>query len=91
MYGSGTNTLIVSSEEMNDIMETVKSLEESALSIKSITEAIKNEAKEQKEEFLGMLLGTLDASFSGNLKAQLEKVKERLEQVKIFNAAPSFN
>ena len=91
MYGSGTNTLIVSSEEMNDIMETVKSLEESALLIKSITEAIKNEAKEQKEEFLGMLLGTLDASFSGNLKAQLEKVKERLEQVKIFNAAPSFN
>ena len=29
MFGSGVTTLIVSNEEMNDIMEIVKSLEES--------------------------------------------------------------
>ena len=29
MFGSGVTTLIVSNEEMNDVMEIVKSLEES--------------------------------------------------------------
>ena len=32
-------------------------------------EAIQNEAKEQKEEFLSMLLGALDASILGNILA----------------------
>ena len=51
---------------MNDIMKIVKSLEESGLLIKGISEAIKNEAKEQRG-FLGMLLGTSGASLLGNL------------------------
>ena len=33
---------------MNDIRKIVKSLEESGLLIKSVSETIKNEAKEQK-------------------------------------------
>ena len=41
---------------MNDIMKIVKSLEESSLFIKSLSETIKNEAKEQKGGFLSMLL-----------------------------------
>ena len=41
-------TLIISNEEMNDIMKIVKSLEESGLLIKGVSETIKNEAKEQK-------------------------------------------
>ena len=52
---------------MNDIMKIVLSLEESDLLIKGISETIENEAKEQKGGFLGMLLGTLDASLLGNL------------------------
>ena len=40
---------------MNDIMKIIKSLEESALLIKGVIEKIKNEAKEQKVEFLRML------------------------------------
>ena len=52
---------------MNDIMKIVKSLEESRLLIKSVSETIKNEAKKQKGEFLGILLGTLCASLLGNL------------------------
>ena len=39
-------TLIISNEEMNDIMKIVKSLEESGLSIKGVSETIKNEEKE---------------------------------------------
>ena len=46
---------------MNDIMKTIKSLEESCLLIKGVTEIIKNEAKKQKAGFLGTLLGTLGA------------------------------
>ena len=56
MFGSGATTLITSNEEMNDIMKIVKSLEESGLLIKDVSETIKNEAKEQKGEFLSMLL-----------------------------------
>ena len=52
---------------MNDIMNIVKSLEESGLLIKGFSETIKDEAKEQKGGFLSMLLGTLGASLLGNL------------------------
>ena len=52
---------------MRDIMKIVKSPEKSGLLIKGISQKIKNEAKEQKEGFLSMLLGTLDASLLGNL------------------------
>ena len=44
MFGSGTATLIISNEEINNIFETIKSLEESGLLIKNISETIKNEA-----------------------------------------------
>ena len=43
----------------------IKSLEESELLIKRISEII-NQAKEPKEGFLSMLLGTLAASILGN-------------------------
>ena len=68
MFGSGATTIIISYEEMNDIMKIVTSLEESGLLIKGVSEAIKNEAKkQQKGGFLGILLGTLGASLLGNL------------------------
>ena len=37
MFGSGFTTLIISIEEMNDVMKIVKSLEESGLLIKGVT------------------------------------------------------
>ena len=45
MFGFGTTTLIISNEEMNDIMKIVKSLEESGLLIKGVSETIKNVEK----------------------------------------------
>ena len=54
MFGSGVITLIISNKEMNDIMKTVKSLEESGLLIKGVSETVKNEAKEQRGGFLSM-------------------------------------
>ena len=38
--------MIMSNEEMNDIMKKVKSLGESGLLIKGVSKTIKNEAKE---------------------------------------------
>ena len=57
MFGSGTTTLIISNDEMDDILKIVKSLENSGL----------HEAKEQRGGFLSMLLGTLGASLIGDI------------------------
>ena len=69
MFGSGTATSIISNEEMNDIMKTIRSLEESGLLIKSFSETIKNKINEQKGGFLRMLLGALGATLLGNMLA----------------------
>ena len=45
MFGCGTTTLIISNEKMNDIMKIIKSLEESGLLIKGVSQTIKNEVK----------------------------------------------
>ena len=52
---------------MNDILKIVKSLENSGLLIKGVSETIQHEAKEQKEGFLSMLLDTLGASLLGDI------------------------
>ena len=67
IYGSGTTTLIISNEEMNDIMKITQALEDSNILLKRVTRTIKNETKEQKGGFLSMLLGALGASLLGNL------------------------
>ena len=65
-HNNTTTTLIISNNEIEDIIKTVKSLEDSDLLLKGVTETVQNEVKEQKERFLTMLLGTLGASLSGN-------------------------
>ena len=60
---------LISNDEMKYIIETVKSLEDSILLLKGVSKTIQNEAKEQKEGFLSMLLGTLGASLLGNILA----------------------
>ena len=66
---NNTTTLIISNNEMEDIIKIVKSLEDSGLLLKGVSETIQNEAKEQKGGFLSMLLGTLGASLLGNILA----------------------
>ena len=62
IHGSGNTTLIISDEEMNDIVKNIQALEDSNILLKGVTETFKNEAKEQNAGFLNMLLGTLGAS-----------------------------
>ena len=55
---------------MKDILKIVKSLEDSGLLLlEGVSEAIKNEAKEQKGGFLSMSLGILGESLLGNMLA----------------------
>ena len=70
IQGSSHNsntTLIILNDEMEDILKIVRSLEDSGVLLKGVRETIQNEAKEQREGFLSMLLGTLGASLLGDL------------------------
>ena len=60
ILGSGHNnpsstTLIISNNEMEDIIKIAKSPEGSGLLLKGVSEAIQNEAKEQKGGFLSVI------------------------------------
>ena len=67
IHGSGTTTLIISNEEMTDIMKIVQAVEDSKILWKGVTKTIKIETKEQKGGFLSMLICTLGVSLLGNI------------------------
>ena len=75
MFGSGITIVIISNEDMNGIMNIVKSLKEYDLSIKDVSKMFQNEAKEQKSRFLSMLLGTLGASLLGDILTVKSKIR----------------
>ena len=52
MFRSGFKTLVISNEEMNHVMKTVKSLKESGLLIKGVSKKkLKIKQKNKKEDF----------------------------------------
>ena len=59
--------LIISNDEMKDIIKIVTSLENFSLLPEGTSKIIQNEAKEQRGGFLSMLLGALGASLSGDI------------------------
>ena len=68
IYGSGSAAaLITSYNDIQNILKVVKSLEDSGVLLKGVTETIHNDISEQKGGFLSMLLGTLGASFLGDI------------------------
>ena len=67
MFGSGATTLIISNDEMSDILKIAKSLENSGVLLKGVSETFQHEAKEQRGGLLSMLLGTLGASLLGDV------------------------
>ena len=75
ILGSGTTTLIISNDEMNDILKIAKSLEDPGILLKGVSETIKDEAKEQIGGFLSMLLGALGASLLGNMLAGKQVIR----------------
>ena len=65
--GSGTTTLVISNEEMNDIMKIVQVLEDSLILLKGVTKTNKNETKSHSGGFLSRLLGTLRSSLIADI------------------------
>ena len=103
---SGTTTLIISNDEMEHIIKIVKSLEDSGLLLKGVSEIIQNEAKKQKRGFLSMLLDTLGTSLLKNIlvgkgaiakrQSQRDKVEESIQLEKelyelVMERKPIFN
>ena len=70
---SGTTILMISNDEMEDIVKIVKSVEDSGLLLKGVSETIQNEAKEQRQGLISMLLGTLGATLLRNIFASKGK------------------
>ena len=69
LLGSGRTTLIISNDQMKDVIKKVKSLEDLCLLLEGVSQGIQNEAKEKRGGFLSMLLGTLGADLLGNILA----------------------
>ena len=67
MYGSENKTLIISNNDLNDLIKIATALAEHDILLKGTNKAIKNKNKKQEGGFLSMLLGTLGASLLGNL------------------------
>ena len=65
--GHNNTTLIISNDEIGDILKIVKSLEDSGILLKGVSETIQHEAKEQRGGFFGMLLGTSGTSLLGDV------------------------
>ena len=65
----GSRTLVISNEEMNDIMKLVKALGDSNILLEEVTKTIKNEAKVCLR-FLSMFFVTLGASLLGDLQTK---------------------
>ena len=68
---------------MKDILKIVKSLADSGVLLEVVNETIKNEAKEQKGQFLSMLFGTLVASLLGNMLADKGVIREGEENARV--------
>ena len=87
ILGSANHTtLIISNDDMQDLLKIVKSLGDSGILLDGITETVKNDVKEQKGGFLSMFLGTLGACLLGdlltkNLSDRGEQEKEQLKLV----------
>ena len=97
VLGSGHNntTLIIANDEMDDILKIVKSLENSGVLLKGVSETIQHEAKEQREGFLSILLGTLGASLLGDVLSKdlsgrgvIRAGEEQLELVMVLKGLP---
>ena len=61
---------MVSNEEMESILKVVRSLEDSGLLLKGVTQTIKKKTRQRNCEFLDMSLGRLGTSLLGNIVAQ---------------------
>ena len=86
MFGSGATSLIISNDEMDDILQIVKSLENSGVLLKGVSETIQHEAKEQRGGFLSMLSGKgVIRAGEGTIRAGYGSKKPSLKNFGLFH------
>ena len=54
-FRSGTTALIITNEEMKDVMKIIKSLESSTILMEDVNQRIENETKKNKGELLKLI------------------------------------
>ena len=52
ILGSRTTTIVISNDDMQDIIKIVKSLKDSGLLLKGVSETIQNESENKTEDFV---------------------------------------
>ena len=72
--------LIISNDKIKDLIKIVKSLQDSGLLLKGVSETIQNEAEKQKGGFPSMLLAILGASLLGNIFAGKEVIAKSVSE-----------
>ena len=68
-------------------MKIVKSLQDSGLLTKCLTQTVENKTKAQRSELLGMLLGTISVSLLRNM---LEDKEEIMADHRVIKAGQCF-
>ena len=59
MYGSGNTTLIISKDDLDDLIKIVTALEEYDILLKGTSKTIKNKTKKQEGGFLKINIGCI--------------------------------
>ena len=59
MYGSGNTTLIISNDDLDDLIKIVTALEEYDILLKGTSKTIKNKTKKQEGGFLKINIGCI--------------------------------
>ena len=67
--------MIISNDEMEDILKIVQSIKESGLLLKGVSKTIENKVRKQEGGFLNLLLGSLGLSLLGNLLASQDIIR----------------
>ena len=67
--------MIISNDEMEDILKIVQSIKESGLLLKGVSKTIENKVRKQEGGFLNLLLGSLGLSLLGNLLASQDVIR----------------
>ena len=81
IWGSGnTTTLIISKDELENIIKIVKTLEDSGLLLRGVSETIQNKDEKQKGGSISMLLGTSGESLLGKGSMLTGKGMNRAEE-----------
>ena len=65
--GSGTTTIIILNDEMDDIIKIVQASENEGILVGGVTKTVKTDIKNQSGNGIGMILDILGASLLGNL------------------------